>query len=167
MKSIVIIGVMGAGKTTYTKTLLKKIPKEKIICYDIYGEYKDTSISFSADKYSIEQFSQVVSTVKNKVILYEDATLFFNNRSSGKSLQKLISMFVKCRHNNNFLILLYHSIHTIPLNVFSLVQYICLLKTKDNIAYIEKKYSEFPELINFAKLLKTEPPYAHHLIKNL
>ena len=66
-------------------------------------------------------------------------------------------MLVRKRHQNNTVVLLFHSLRSIPVYIFELSNYLILYKTADRENLIEKKFDAFPEIIETFKKLKSIP----------
>jgi hypothetical protein len=153
MKAIIIVGNTGRGKTTAAVKALKKgiIEKRKIFVFDPNNDYKEFYKKEFTDEF---EFCESVKNVYNSFILFEEATIFFSNKGSNKILTSLL---VRKRHQNNTVVLLFHSLRSIPVYIFELSNYLILYKTADRENLIEKKFDAFPEIIQTFKKLKSIP----------
>lgn len=137
--TILNVGRPKAGKTTMTKKILNgyvKDGRKKDFCiYDVNNEYAE----FHDEPFlTYEDWIESIKDVKNKIILVEEATIFFSTRSSDKILKELL---VRRRHTNNVIILNFHSINDIPKYIFNLTNYVILFKTNDDFQSVKAKCS--------------------------
>ena len=153
MKAIIIVGNTGRGKTTSALKALKKakIEKREIFVFDPNNDYKEFYNKSFVDE---NDFCENVKDKENAFILFEEATIFFSNKGSNKILTSLL---VRKRHQNNTVVLLFHSLRSIPVYIFELSNYLILYKTADRENLIEKKFDAFPEIIEGFKKLKSIP----------
>lgn len=135
MKSFLVVGSTGTGKTTFVKSLLKK-SKKPLYIYDINNEYKEFNnlYSFNSD---FNNFCEVTENKKDSLIVYEEATIFFSNKGANTLTT---GQLVRKRHTNNILVFVFHSLRTVPLHILDLTDYLILHKTGDNINLIERKF---------------------------
>lgn len=160
MKTLLVIGNTGTGKTFYIKKLLKKIPnKETIIIYDVNNEYKDF---YPFEFLDIEEFLENIVDVQKCVIVIEEATIFFNNRSSDEILTNII---VRKRHNNNFTILVFHSLRTVPRYIYDVTNYVMLFKTNDSSQVVWEKFRDPVLLKHFTDLQQENSLHAKRFYK--
>lgn len=131
-KAFAIVGMRGMGKSTVVKQLLKPTNEQSRLIYDPNQEYKDF---YPYPLLTFDQFADKVSKVQNAVIVVEEATVFLNNRGFNFNFLDLI---VRARHSNNTIILVFHSFRAVPKYLISLLNYVVILKTGDNIKYIEQ-----------------------------
>src|SRR6478736_183058 len=106
-KAIIVVGGTGMGKTTFVKSMLSHIHPENIWLYDVNNEYGEYIIS--APLLPFETFCNRASSLKQCVIVFEEATIFLNNKGSN---QKLIDILVRKRHTENLVILVFHSLRS-------------------------------------------------------
>jgi hypothetical protein len=152
MKGHIIIGGTGRGKTTFVKKMLSHIAPERIEIYDVNKEYEDF---YKQSFLEFEDFMLKVKPLKNKFIVFEEATIFFNNRGCDKIL---VDMLVRKRHTNNYIILNFHSIRNVPRYVWDLCNIVTLFKTNDS----EKKindYFDLEEFVNTFYQVKDSPDF--------
>lgn len=166
-KVFIIIGGTGTGKSTFTEFNFVK-NNSPVLLYDVNNEYPDIEPDKTGKKRrckvspmdcTIEQFIRMAKFRENTNIIYEEATGFFNFRASSEMMQRIVAK----RHGNNNYIFIFHSVKQVPKDLFEMVDYIILFKTKDIIADVEKKR---PELIEpFKDLKKDRNKYAKKIIK--
>jgi ABC-type multidrug transport system ATPase subunit len=133
-KAFLIVGGTGSGKTTFTKKALAKVHPNARFIYDVNNEYKEF---FDYPLKDFDEFIYIASTLKNAFIVFEEATIFLNNKSSNKIL---IDILVRKRHTNNTIFLVFHSLRSIPRYVFDLSNILVLHKTNDNENFVEKRF---------------------------
>lgn len=159
-----VIAHTGQGKTTFCKKMIEGKP---CLVFDVNNEYKDfvpVEDEPDADQnrdtnLDVNVFVQFCSTaVFNKIVVIEDATGFFRGNMSGE----FIRMIQRKRHANNNYVLLFHSIASVPRQIFDFVNYVVLFKTNDNAAIVEKKY---PALYPHFLKLQKEKKYSKKIIK--
>ena len=108
-KAFILVGSTGCGKTYFTKQLLKTVHKNALLIFDVNNEWKEYyPYPFDAD---IDKFLEKANKVRKGVILIEDATAFLSNRGRSDLLTKIL---VAKRHTQNTIILLFHSMRSIP-----------------------------------------------------
>lgn len=160
MKAFLVVGSTGTGKTTFVKKLLTKSTCRKFI-YDInkeYTEFKNEYV-FSSD---FSNFSDVTETKRNCIIVYEEATIFFSNKGSDKLTT---GQLVRKRHTNNILVFVFHSLRTVPLHIFDLIDFLVLHKTGDNIKLIERKFDGNEKVLNsFFEVQQSKNKYEEKII---
>jgi DNA helicase HerA-like ATPase len=147
-KSVAIVGMTGTGKNYNLDVMfLRKMPSKKKYIADVSREY---NIPF----YGIDNFMEklvqqkitvmpdktkrieLITKVKDSLIVIDEATLFFDSHKN-KELEHLL---VSKRHDNNFIILLFHSLSDFPPTIKRKIDYIVLLKTADDEPAIIKKF---------------------------
>ena len=157
---ILNIGRPRTGKTTVTKNLLEKICEQgrmnDIIIYDVNDEYREFyNRPFVTYDEFIKKFerSKNKPIIKNKIIVFEEATIFFSNRSEEQILKELL---VTKRHTKNTIILNFHSIRSIPRYVCDLTNYIILFKTNDTEDIVKQKIDN-PKFLEVFKEVNSNP----------
>jgi Cdc6-like AAA superfamily ATPase len=129
---ILYIGHTGTGKTHRVKTLLKQTKKD-VYCFDVNDEYKE-------HKREIDDFKLFLENCKNlrdHNIIFEDATGYLK----GQTIEDMRKLIVAKRHKKNNIIMLFHSINSVPPFIFELANYIVLMKTADEASTIKNKKS--------------------------
>jgi DNA helicase HerA-like ATPase len=135
-KCIIIVGGTGTGKSEKIKSLLRSANKNALLIYDVNNEYTEFyDKPFIED---IDRFVLMAKQVNNAVIVFEEATIFFSNK--GSSGQNVKSILVRKRHTNNTLIFVFHSLRSIPRDIFDLSNIIIIHKTEDIKSLIEDKF---------------------------
>lgn len=167
-KAFAIIGMRGMGKTFIVKKLVSGSHPESRLIYDPNNEYGDL---YPYPLLKFNDFARKVTQVKNAVIVVEEATIFLNNRGFDIDF---VDTIVRARHTNNTIILVFHSLRALPKYIFDLMNYVVLLKTNDNVDYVEKEYRNEYMTKNFleiksAQLLENEEgrKYSPHKILDL
>jgi len=119
---IIIAGAPGTGKSWYIKEMLRKwgIDEGQVLAMDINHEY-NTPYRF----YDHNQLIEVSSKLKNKVILFEEATSFFSFANS----KKVKSYFTTHRHKNHTIFANFHSLASIPADLLMAVDYLYYTET--------------------------------------
>ena len=133
-QSIIIVGTNGTGKTTYIKERLKNVNKSSLLLYDVNNEYGKI---YDQPFVKMEEFLGQATKVNNHVIVFEEATIFFSNRSTDKEMRELL---VRRRHTKNMLFLVFHSIRSVPRDIMDMSNYLVLKYTNDSPKFIERKF---------------------------
>jgi len=160
-----VIAHTGQGKTTFCKKMIEGKP---CLVFDVNNEYKDLDpVEDCPDGERIRDTNLDVNVfvkfcseaVFNKIIIIEDATGFFRGNMSGE----FIRMIQRKRHSNNNYVLLFHSIASVPRQIFDFVNYVILFNTNDNEEIVKKKYPALHP--HYLKLKKESKKYNKKIIK--
>ena len=153
MKAVIIVGNTGRGKSTAARELLDiaKIEGREIFVYDPNAEYKKY---YGGEFTHVSEFLNKVSKKKNAFILFEEATIFFSNKGYS---ELLVDMLVRKRHQNNEIVLLFHSLRSIPTYILELCNFLVLYKTNDRENYINKTFEGYDDILTAFNLLKNTP----------
>lgn len=154
MKSIIIAGAQGSGKSSYIKNKILQplLETKKFLILDVQQEYPEHK---NIEKvYTLSNFLEKLAGKTNTVCIIEEATIFIKHK---RNFDEITHCIVSCRHNNNLFILVYHGLHLIPMEFLTLSNYLFLFKTGDNFDYIEKKFSYKPEIAKALKIMHTKP----------
>lgn len=158
MKTFLIIGHTGRGKSTKVKEILSGLYCDKLI-YDVNNEHNT-----GKPLPNINDFLTLAKKKVNTAIVFEEATIFFSNR--GRS-EEVIDLLVRKRHTNNIIILLFHSIRSVPNYIFELIDYIILFKTNDNEKLIHDKFKDNEEFIKLYNTVNQDIDFFFNkLLKN-
>lgn len=134
-KAIAIVGARGMGKSTVTKKLVRQVPEGALMMYDPEREHTDV---YNKPLLPFKEFKAKADNVANAVIVYEEATMVIPNTAQADPEVK--EMLVKARHRNNTLIFVFHSFRFLPTWVFDLLDGIIVMKTADNLSYVNRRY---------------------------
>lgn len=149
------VGGTGAGKSTLIKRLVEPISRDRLHVYDINDEYK---LGDYADLPDMKVFLKEMNEVKKSVIIFEDATSFFNTRGHS---EKLTQLLVRKRHRKNIIFLVFHSVRAVPFYVYNLANGLFLLKTNDTEEYVDKR---IPGLLEAFRRVAVAPPTSYPYI---
>lgn len=152
-RAIIIVGATGTGKTTYIKSLLQKVPNKKCLyIYDVNNEYAEF---FPYPLIGIEDFMEKTQFMKHGIFVLEEATIYLNNRSSN---EHLVNLLVRKRHTFNTIILVFHSMRSVPRYIYELSNYITIFKTNDSseMTARELKDDRLEEIMNNVKANKNQ-----------
>ena len=156
-KGILLIGMTGQGKSTYLRKLIKVSGRTPFI-YDVNNEHGQ-----GGKLPDFTEFLNRATKLQNSIICFEEATIFFSSKSSDKSMRELL---IRKRHTNNLIVLLFHSIRTVPIDIFDFVNYYVLFKTNDREAYLRTKYKDSQLLDDFVRL-KDKPNHSYIVRKTI
>ncbi len=155
MKSILIVGMTKTGKTTEVKKILSTFPERKKYIYDVNREYTDRDLP------DLQSFIETAKKAKNSVIVFEEATIFFSNRGRSEDVTNIL---VRKRHTGNIIVFCFHSLRSIPLSIFELIDYVYIKRTNDSFASVKRKFdSENLNVIfeNVKKSSKLDPYFTY------
>lgn len=143
---IIIVGARGSGKSTIAKTLCSDVHPDRLYVYDVQGEYNtgDYDRLPSKDDFLTDvagDRKKDIPGVADSFIIFEESTVFFSNRGRD---EKLTDFLVAARHDRNCIVLLFHSIRTIPLYVLDMANYAYVLQTNDVADTIKRHELLFP-----------------------
>lgn len=152
----IVIGGPGEGKTPFCKKLIgggdSGEPEKRCLVFDINNEYgtrtkypgqrpfnlthnvRDLRSRYVGD--DIEQFIRVAMSKLNTVVVMEEATAFFEGRTS-KNTRRLI---INRAHTGNVYVFLFHSINSVPPRIMEISNYVVLFKTNDEYDTVYRKY---------------------------
>lgn len=126
-----IIGAPGQGKSSYLKNLYFK---KRVFIYDVNNEhYKNENYKLPLP----EDFVRKVENEQNCIIVFEEATIFFGNNSNTDTIRR---MLVRKRHTGQYIVFVFHSIRTVPVQIMDFAEVITLFPTGDNEGLIFNKY---------------------------
>lgn len=141
MKVILIIAQTGQGKSTLCKHF---ILEKNCAVFDVNNEYGLEPYSknnngkipkrfmYYGDH---ERYITICGGLQNSVCIFEEATGFlgFNTEKNMRAL------LVNKRHTNNYYILIFHDINSVPKFILGQANIIILFKTGDSITDVIKK----------------------------
>lgn len=146
MNTYIVIGSTGSGKSFFIKKKLLPPAVKKgyaLQLFDINNEYTDFQNNYKF--VGIDDFLQKSQNLTNSLILFEEATIFFNTTANGST--NLMSLNVRKRHQNNILIFVFHSLRQVPVYLFDFCNFVTLFKTNDRNDIVFNKYKDNPEII--------------------
>lgn len=153
MKAVLLVAQTGQGKTTYAKKILNQC-RGKVLINDVNGEY-------GYPYKPVEAFMEDAIKATNTLIIFEEATIFFSQKGNSEQMREIL---VRKRHTNNFIVLIFHSLRSIPIYILELCNYMVLYKTNDTPVAVKRKYDGFDSIINGYERLKNAPDYSHIVI---
>lgn len=142
MIATIIVGNTGRGKSTASRKLLTAALKEEmeVLVYDPNNDYSDV---YKKPFESKKEFLEKASKKTHSFILFEEATMFFSNKGSE---EKLLDLLVRKRHTGNKIVLVFHSLRSVPTYILELCNYMVLYKTADRPSYTLAKFEGFDEI---------------------
>ena len=158
MKAIILVGEQGRGKSTEAVKIIKQFGQKDLYVYDINNDYARFPNNKIKGLPSMEAFLQIAEQVKNSVIIYEEATIFFGNKGRSESI---VNQLVRNFHTKNVIVFLFHSVRSIPVEIMDFVQFIKFYHTNDRYTLIANKFRDDIDLIQvfnevYKKTLGTE-----------
>lgn len=157
-KVTVIAGGKGTGKTKLVRERLMKVHPKSILINDVNNEYSDI---LKTSYIPVKEFTALASSAENAVVVFEEATIFFSNR--GGQSEKMKELLVRSRHTKNMIFLVFHSLRSVPKDIYDLINYMIIFKTNDNLKIIEKKF-EVPELTQCVERVNIHKDIHYHEI---
>jgi hypothetical protein len=173
MYCILVIGATGQGKSPFIRSYLEG---KKCFVFDTQNEYGfrtkyegqvpvGLSDITSADRarftvYDVRQFIKICFQKVSTIIVFEDATMYFEGRTA-EEMRRLLGS--KRFTNNNYL-LTFHSISAVPPRLMQFSDYVVLFKTGDDEREVERKYRK---LLPAFKNLQSLPDGSRVIIKTI
>lgn len=145
-KAFIVVGAPGMGKTTFNKEILSQVHPATIWLYDVNNEYTDF-VQMPLLKF--DKFCEIALTKTDSLIVFEEATIFLSNKGSNVNLKEIL---VRKRHTRNVILLVFHSLRSVPKYLLDLCNYLVLHKTNDP-EYIAESF-EHPELLKTYQEIK-------------
>jgi len=158
----ICIGKRGCGKTTFSKNLLDKKPKNMpCLIYDVNNEYKKY---YPEPLENFEVFLLKISgeEIINTYILIEEATIFFSTHSR---FEEMMNVLVRARHTENIIQLNFHSFSSVPKNIYHLLDYVTVFKTNDTLVDVTNRFDK-PQVIQaYQDALKSDDKYFYRTVR--
>jgi len=152
----ICVGRRGCGKTTVSKNLLNKRPKEMpVIIYDVNQEYLDYYPEPFLD-FEVFLNKIVDPKIKHHYILIEEATIFFSTASNYEEMRNVL---VRARHTGNIIHLNFHSFRSVPKNIYELLDYVIVFKTNDSEKSVMDKFDHPVVIAAFKEAQQSEDKY--------
>ena len=153
----IIIGAPGEGKTPFCKKMIggadTGVPPRRCLIFDINNEYgprskyagqtpfnithntRDIRARYIGD--DINQFLHIARTKIDTVVVMEEATAFFEGKTSQLTRRLIINRY----HTRNVYLFLFHSVNAVPPRIMEIANYVVLFKTNDERDTVYRKYS--------------------------
>lgn len=172
MKVFLVVGKKRAGKTTLTVDLIKKLGAKVNLIYDVNNEYtrkfgikNDYQGPIDRDRFLGYCDPDNPQAVKNATIVCEEATSYLSTKGREEHLVKIIS---RSRHNNNAVIIIFHSMADVPRYIYSLCDYIALFKTNEFSSALDARMRKNNQFMKYYDLVKIHPdPHKFVFFENL
>lgn len=152
----IVTGAPGEGKTPFCKAMIggadTGVEPRRCFVFDINNEYGTRTkyrgqvpfnLSSNTNEFrsryvgdDIKTFLQVARQKQNTVIVMEEATAFFEGKTSDLTRRLIINRY----HTGNVYIFLFHSINSIPPRIMEIANYVVLFKTNDERDTVYRKY---------------------------
>ena len=159
----IVTGFTGTGKTTFVKRLISKVPDPVI--FDVNNEYNRPQYYGDTLPAVDDWLEHINRNVRNKIVIVDEATIFFKTSGSGK---KLTEALVRKRHTGNTYILNFHFLGSVPNDVLAFANYFVLFKTKEREDLIRHKLESEAAIWKCYKDLQTHPnQHEYRVIKRI
>jgi hypothetical protein len=157
MNMYIVIGAPGEGKTPFCKKMIggadTGVAPNRCLIFDINNEYgpktkyagqhpfnisvntREARSRYIGD--DIEQFIKIAMGKQNTVVVMEEATAFFEGKTSKMTRRMIINRY----HTRNVYMFLFHSINAVPPRIMEITNYVALFKTNDEHDNVYRKYS--------------------------
>ena len=163
--AIAVVGRTRTGKTTFIKNeLLTAYPAATVYVYDVNNEYPQfyKPIAKSGTFPSVKEFLTYAGKLRNSVLLFEEATIYFKHANNSEELQNIL---IRKRHMNNIIILTFHSLRAVPLYILESLNFIVIKKTNDRPDVIESKFKDHESIYDaYADVMDNPDPYATEIV---
>ena len=131
--SMIQIGRTRCGKTTFIKKHIKNICENDIyrdiLILDPNCEFKEFLAEGESPIRKWEDFKPRLQNLTNTLIVIEEATIALDPR---KKEGEVVDLLIKKRHDNNIIILNFHSWRSVPFYIFEFSDYVTIFKTLDS-----------------------------------
>ena len=146
-KAYVVLGATGTGKTSLVlQEFVNRLnDKRRLYVYDRQREY---GVGFDS---TFEEWLEKAPERQNSLIVIEEATI---NLSVHRDFQEIRELLVDKRHNNNVIILVFHTLARVPDSVIHLIDGWYMFPTHDNNKKVRTKYYENPSIYDGYLLTK-------------
>jgi energy-coupling factor transporter ATP-binding protein EcfA2 len=160
MLAYIIVGSTGSGKTTCVVDFLNIIKNRQKHIFDVNAEpvYMNCKLYKDGD---FSKFVEEMNKVKNSVIVFEEATIFFSNWKLSENVLKIL---VQKRHKNNLIFFVFHSLRTVPVSITDFCDVLILFKTLDRETLVKSKYKNDPKIIVAYEKAQKLPKYGKVII---
>jgi AAA+ ATPase superfamily predicted ATPase len=163
-KSAIIVGQREVGKSTLLKELIYNLQNKYI--FDINREHTEfNNLARGEQLDDVNKFFDVVKSVKNSTIVFEEATTLFKYRSPMEITKLLVQS--STRHKNNNIFFVFHGLIYVPDDILTLCNYMFLKRTKGNPTSVYRKYDNYQEIIEAYKSVEINPDFYHYEIIEL
>lgn len=150
MKNFIVVADQDRGKSFFIKNeLLPRFQdgKRKNFIYDInreYGKFKNEVRGLPTK----DDFLRMVPDNNNSNcnVVFEEATAFFSRAGVGES--KVNQHIFRRFHTGNLNIFVFHGLNFIPSDILHAIDFFVIFKTTDRLDQVEKKFSNYPKIIN-------------------
>src|SRR5689334_2581586 len=137
MMNVIVVGMMGEGKTVFIKSFIKD---KKRFVFDVNNEYIDLPVDYRLPASRMIDLDHKIyikrcMMKRDTCCVFEDATGFVEGRLSDDIRKVLVSK----RHTRNVNIFVFHSILSIPPRLLQLSDYVIMFKTGDEDLPVEKR----------------------------
>lgn len=153
---IVIAGRQDTGKTTFAKTLIQA--GRPVFVYDFRAEYGGKA------KQPFGEFIKQANNKRETTIIIEEATVFLSNRGDNEDVKNLLA---GRSHDGNTIVIIFHSLRTVPTYILDLCDYYVLFKTNDNEQLISNKFKFNDQLLEDFQTVKQSQDPHFHIVRRL
>lgn len=156
MYVITVIGGAKQGKTPFIKSYCEG---SNLLVFDVQNEYGER-VKYAGQKpyglltnnsyrqrvtdLDVNKFITLSMSKRNTICVFEESTMFFQGMT-GDEMRKVL--FGKA-HTGNVIILVFHSINSVPPRIMEATDYVILFKTNDELKTVERKYSRLLPYFN-------------------
>lgn len=172
-KSIAIVGQTGTGKNfTLEQNILLPMQKVKKYIADVNNEYgipfhgidnfMRQLIKTEIKNIGGEKIENKIVLAKNSLIVFDEATNFFDSHRS----DDVVHLLVGKRHDNNFIVFLFHSLADLPPYIKRKLDFIFLKKTGDDEKTVINKFGKDTKIHKaFLEVKESENHYETKILK--
>lgn len=161
---MLVIAATGQGKTTFVKSIIENKPH---FVFDVNGEYDLPENATLWQSKFIGSPDDFLAAAANKTggtwCVFEEATGFLQ----GKQTDEMRKFIVAKRHpqatGGRKIIMVFHSIRSVPPFLFDLADFIVLFRTGDDVSEVKRRRAK---LLPVFQELQRSPKYSKRIIKN-
>ena len=152
MKNFLVIADQDRGKSYFIKNeILKKFHSRKNFIYDVNLEYLDFKNEIPLNRFvSKDEFLNTIPLTTHPPssanVIFEESTGFFSR--AGVTESSLMLHIYRRFHSKNINVFVFHGLEFVPLDILPSIDFIVLFRTSDNPTKIEKKFTNYPKILN-------------------
>lgn len=115
------------GKTTLMIKDTKNVPNDRLYYNEFHGDSWNTARRLKRKFMSHDDFLEFVSTLRDCVVVFEDASAIFKLMLSKKAIEVL----ARCRNEGVTILMAFHSFRKIPNDILDMIDGLVIFGTED------------------------------------
>lgn len=143
-----IVGCTGEGKSEVAKAMAKRA--QYLCAWDVQGEYglsydmraSPKRFALNPREHAIKDFIEITRVSEGYTFLCEEMTGYFRN---GRLPENFVKEILSKRHSKNSFILIFHTLNSIPPELWGFCDVLIMFKTEDLERTVKSKYPNLHE----------------------